>query len=353
LWPLAAAIEAMRTRWVGLAVGVVVGAGIALVLGIAGMPAVSVAGGAALGACLLVPAVVARIAPVVARWTAVITGTDAGTSGVQVLIGLALGAVLTGMTNLSVGLVLSAVAGIAIVAQRMRGAAVVGAVLMLVVGSIVVPASTFGQSGSPTVVPSSPIEPSSPPGVREARVVVSPRAAVVDTGFDVQRGDRVHLVASGTIQLVAGDPRSVVDAAGEPARYAGCGPSLVCGTLLASLRPTSGWQRVGTEALLDLGEGRLYLSVNDSDPADDTGSFTVIVRAGPPDLLGVVLPTPVGVSRDAVITDPAGTVAAVPSRQPEAPWTDLVLAALVTAVGAVVGALVVRATRRSHPAGSR
>ena len=204
----------------------------------------------------------------------------------------------------------------------------------------IAPPGTAPASGPPITV--------SADGIRKTVVEVRANQPVTDTGFDLLPGDSVHLVADGRVRLVAGDDGSIVDADGLPARYEGCPLSLTCGTLLASLQPTFGWQPMGSEGLIQFaGQGRLYLAVNDADPADSEGAFTVTIRAGPADALGVVLPTPPGISRDAVLAGDgsASELAVLPATGASsdgAPAGDLILAAGFGAAGALLGALAVR-----------
>jgi hypothetical protein len=161
---------------------------------------------------------------------------------------------------------------------------------------------------------------------------------LIDTGLDVLATDSVHVVATGTIQLVPGDQGSVVGPDGEPGRYGGCDLGLWCGTLIASLQPTRGWVRAGSEALLSFrATGRLYLRVNAADPGRVAGSFSVAVRAGRQDVLGVVTPSPAGISRDAVLPGDGG-IGLVGG----APALDLGIGAAIAGLGAVVGLLAAR-----------
>ena len=203
------------------------------------------------------------------------------------------------------------------------------------------PRATASPSPRPTATASP--SPSLAP-IREATVVVKPNQPMFDTGVDVLATDVIHIVATGTVQLIPGDKRSIVDADGEPGRLSGCDPEVYCGTLMASLTPTRGWTRAGTTALIPSGTaGRLYLRVNAADPGRATGSFEVKIRAGRQALLGVASPTPAGISRDAVL--PGGGGAAGPT----APLLDLVVAAVLAGIGALLGSLAARRLLSRRP----
>jgi hypothetical protein len=180
--------------------------------------------------------------------------------------------------------------------------------------------------------------------IREATINVKPNQPLIDTGLDVLATDAVHITATGTVQLVPGDRKSMADPNGEPSRLGGCDPELYCGTLVATLQPTRAWTRAGSLAVISFGgAGRLYLRVIAADPGSASGSFEVKIRVGRLALLGVASPSPAGISRDGV--QPGDGAGATDG----APPLDLAIAATVAGLGALLGPLGARRLRSRGP----
>jgi hypothetical protein len=342
--PIGDAIATGSEGLAGEALGVVVGAlvGLLAVL-IVGRPAIAIGLAVALGALLLVPPVAAMIGGILGRMSRPLTGTAATESGILVAAFAALAALVVGLTGVPVAVVAIVLSVVVLALVRRRSIAAISSAAILLGLTFFTAGPTVGQATLAPVPTPAP----TPGGIRVAEVQVLADQPITDTGFDLLPGDWLHVVASGDVRLVAGDDGSVVDADGLPARYEGCPLQRTCGTLLASLQPAVGWQPMGSEGLIAFaGQGRLYLAVNDADPSDNEGAFTVTIRAGPADLLNVVLPTPTGISRDGVLTDEAASelsaLAVSGASASGAPAIDLVLAAGIGAAGALVGGLMVR-----------
>ena len=352
LSPVIGAIGSGSTALTGAALGVVAGSVLGLLTGtLMDSPAIAIAVAVALGALLVVPPVATVLGGLVGRWTRPLTGSASSASGIATLTLAAMTTLVVGLSGSFVAIAALALSVAVLIILRWGGrAAVSSAVLLLALVSMTVGSPVSAQEIAPpgTAPASGPPITVSADGIRKTVVEVRANQPVTDTGFDLLPGDSVHLVADGRVRLVAGDDGSVVDADGLPARYEGCPLGLTCGTLLASLQPTFGWQPMGSEGLIQFaGQGRLYLAVNDADPADSEGAFTVTIRAGPADALGVVLPTPPGISRDAVLAGDGSAseppvLPATGASSDGAPAGDLVLAAGFGAAGALLGALAVR-----------
>jgi hypothetical protein len=169
-------------------------------------------------------------------------------------------------------------------------------------------------------------------------IEVPANRSVTDTGVDVRVEESIYILATGTIQVFSGVAASTVDANGQPARYAGCELQQYCGTLLASLQPTRGWVRAGTEASFSFrAQGRLYLRTNVADPSSASGAFTVKIRAGPSNLVGSPAPSVAGISRDGVLPGGGGGSASSLS----APPLDMAIAAGLAGLGALVAPFLV------------
>jgi hypothetical protein len=340
-------IDAFRpgsSSWAGAALGAALGSLVGLVSVLVGLPAIPIALAVVVGALLMVPPVASGLGGLIGRGTAVLTGSGTVESGVQVAALAALTALLVGLTGEVVG-VAALILSVVVLALARWGSRALSSTAVLALALIALGAPASAQE-SPA-----PFE-TVAGGIRQLEVEVRADQPITDTRFDVLAGETLHLKASGAVRLVAGDEDSVVDADGEPARYGGCELGLYCGTLMASFRP-DGLSRfgIGSETLVPpTAAGRLYLSVNDPDPTDNAGSFTVTIRAGPADALGVVLPNPEGVSRASVLTGdaaesaPSSLASGDAGSDGGAPAIELLVAAGLAAAGAIAGALLVRRT---------
>jgi Ca2+-binding EF-hand superfamily protein len=111
-------------------------------------------------------------------------------------------------------------------------------------------------------------------------VVVQSSEAWTDTGINVQAGDRLTLVATGSVQLSTA-AEDVADPKGSrTGRFAPAGPlpRELAGILVARIGEASPIV-IGAraDALRAPNAGRLHLGVNDDHHADNTGTFNVVV----------------------------------------------------------------------------
>lgn len=340
VWPVLGALASGASRWAGACLGAALGGILGLVIG---TPTISVALAAVVGVLLLVPTLAEAVSSPVARGVAPLTGSAAPETGLQLLAVGCLALLVAGLTNAAVALAIVGVAIVALVGVRWGARAVTGAatvvVLMATGGSGPAPAraqEAASASASASLAPSMPT-------VREVVVVVRGDQPVTDTGFDFVGYEPIQVIATGTVQLVRDDPGSVVDANGEPARYQGCQRTALaanCGTLLASWRIDGPWVPVGAAGTTWFrGDGRLYLALNDPDPADTTGSFQVTIRSGPQAAMGpVATPAPAGISRDAVEPGDRGSSSGSAVTVSATSTPDLLLGAVIASLGVLGGA---------------
>jgi hypothetical protein len=120
-------------------------------------------------------------------------------------------------------------------------------------------------------------EPQAPPGA----IQVPANAGWVSSNLIVRRGQRVQFEATGEVQL-SGDPEDKAGPAGSVRGRQAAGapmPKALAGALVGRLG-TGEVFAIGdmTTPLPVPGEGQLFLAVNDDQPADNQGAFTVVVR---------------------------------------------------------------------------
>jgi hypothetical protein len=113
-------------------------------------------------------------------------------------------------------------------------------------------------------------------------VRVPANAGWVSTGVTVTRRDRVQFSTQGQVQL-SGDAEDKAGPAGSlRGRYApgSPAPAVLAGALIGRIGNGPAFA-IGdqTQALPMPGDGLLYLAVNDDQPGDNQGAFTVTVRA--------------------------------------------------------------------------
>jgi len=134
-------------------------------------------------------------------------------------------------------------------------------------------AAAVGTAGAPVAVPRS--------GVR-----VDANQAWVDSGVNVNRGDRVAFSASGDIMVAPGASAGV---GGTPALKSAQYPipSAMAGALIGKVGNSAPFL-IGSNAqpILMPADGRLMLGINDDGFGDNTGSFSVTItptqtRRGP------------------------------------------------------------------------
>jgi hypothetical protein len=110
------------------------------------------------------------------------------------------------------------------------------------------------------------------------QVRVDARNAWTDTGITVNQGDRVSFQASGEINYGRSAGMTATPDGGAERRANYPDPTVPVGALLGKIG-TSAPFAIGmqTQPLVMPASGRLMLGVNDNEPADNSGFFTVVV----------------------------------------------------------------------------
>jgi len=117
--------------------------------------------------------------------------------------------------------------------------------------------------------------------LRGRMVTVDASERWVDTGINVERGNRITLTAEGTVRLSTNGNDISTPAGSATGRRAVNAPlaDQIAGALIARIG-SSAPIFVGANATIDAPtSGRLYLSVNDDHLLDNTGSYQVTVAA--------------------------------------------------------------------------
>lgn len=116
--------------------------------------------------------------------------------------------------------------------------------------------------------------------------VVSATRAWADTGVTVQAGIRLKITATGTVNVTAanaeapaGTPSCVPTSAYPGISPPFTAPALPCWSLVARIGNGPPFE-VGSSTTISTTAGRLYLSVNDNNFGDNTGSWTAGIKEG-------------------------------------------------------------------------
>ncbi len=100
----------------------------------------------------------------------------------------------------------------------------------------------------------------------------------IDTGIFVGQGDRVDFAVEGTVYLQSGqqEPAGVSGAQSGMRTPTGPLPGQAAGALIGRIGERGQPFGIGGQPTLTMPEGgRLYLGINDGEPDDNTGQFTV------------------------------------------------------------------------------
>jgi len=122
--------------------------------------------------------------------------------------------------------------------------------------------------------PSSTAADSSAPGTRR----VPGNTRWLDTGLDVRQGERFTLQTSGTVFLLGNEMEAAPAGVSDGSRAGGAPmPDLPLGALIGRVgngRPFG----IGDQTSISMPAiGRLYLGINDDNPSDNQGEFTVVL----------------------------------------------------------------------------
>jgi Ca2+-binding EF-hand superfamily protein len=119
-------------------------------------------------------------------------------------------------------------------------------------------------------------------GTSGRTVVVQAARGWIDTGFDVQRGDRIAIEATGTVTLSNNGSDFADPSGSRTGRRADSAPlrNDPAGALIARIANGAPTLVGNRRTFVATDTGRLYLSVNDDFFNDNTGEFRVTVSVG-------------------------------------------------------------------------
>ena len=119
-------------------------------------------------------------------------------------------------------------------------------------------------------------------GTSGRAIVVAAARGWVDTGINVQRGDRISIEASGTVTLSTNGADIAEPAGSRTGRRADSAPlrGEPAGALIARIDDGAAVLAGNRRTFVASDTGRLYLSVNDDFFADNAGEYRVTVSIG-------------------------------------------------------------------------
>jgi hypothetical protein len=335
--PARRAMAADPDRGRHLAIGIAVGAALAVVLGRAGSGALALAGLLSLTAVLSSAATATvigaahRVRPGAMVTPPAVTATTTG-----LVLGSILGAIV-GRGPSAVILVVAAVVVVTVVLLRRSSAGPASsgpptapppsaAALVLMVVATAGALAFALAAAAPTAARAAS-------GSRSKTVKVSANKGWVSSGLTLAAGEQLKITASGSVRFIAKDKAAAADPDGLPAHYQGCGGPGFCGVLVGRVAAGTPFLIGSTYTGPATAAGALELSVNDYNPADNSGSFSAHVTVAPAGTF-----TGTGVAPTQPIPGAVtGSSSSAPSKGGPA-----VFAALLAAFGALVGSSVGR-----------